>query len=47
MNVRSSNDVSCYPAPSEVDSNHGNPCSLVGVPHQYSELVLRRISELP
>jgi len=30
MNVRSSNDVSCYPAPSEVDSNHGNPCSLVG-----------------
>ncbi len=30
MNVRSSNDVSCYPASSEVDSNHGNPCSLVG-----------------
>ncbi len=32
MKVRSSNDVSCYPypAPSEVDSNHGNPCSLVG-----------------
>ncbi len=30
MNVRSSNNVSCYPAPSEVDSNHGNPCSLVG-----------------
>ncbi len=30
MNVRSSNDVSCYPAPSEVDSNHGNPCLLVG-----------------
>jgi len=30
MNVRSSNDVSCYPAPSEVDSNYGNPCSLVG-----------------
>ncbi len=29
MNVRSSNDVSCYPALSEVDSNHGNPCSLV------------------
>ena len=32
MKIRSSNDVSCYPypAPSEVDSNHGNPCSLVG-----------------
>ena len=30
MNIRSSNDVSCYPALSEVDSNHGNPCSLVG-----------------
>ncbi len=32
MKVRSSNDVSCYPypAPSEVDSNHGNPFSLVG-----------------
>jgi hypothetical protein len=30
MNVRGSNDVSCYPGPSEVDSNHGNPCSLVG-----------------
>jgi len=29
MNVRSSNNVSCYPVPSEVDSNHGNPCSLV------------------
>jgi hypothetical protein len=29
MNVRSSNDVSCYPAPSEVDSNPGNPCSVV------------------
>jgi hypothetical protein len=30
MNVRSSNDVSCCPAFSEVDSNYGNPCSLVG-----------------
>jgi hypothetical protein len=30
MNVRSSNDASCHPAPSEVDSNHDNPCSLVG-----------------
>ena len=29
MNVRDSNDVSCHPAPSEVDSNHGNPCSSV------------------
>ncbi len=27
MNVRSSNDVNWYPAPSEVDSNRGNPCS--------------------
>jgi hypothetical protein len=30
MNVRSSNDFSCYPVPSEVDYNHANPCSLVG-----------------
>ncbi len=30
MNVRSSNNVICYPAPPEVDSNHGNPCSLAG-----------------
>ena len=28
MNVRSSNH-NCYPAPSEVDSDYGNPCSLV------------------
>ena len=30
MNVRSSNDASCYPAPSKADSNLGNPCSLLG-----------------
>jgi hypothetical protein len=30
MHVRSSNDISCYSAASEVDSDHGNPCSLVG-----------------